>query len=454
MTDASLPTPGEIAALFSRRALWQSWLDVEAALAETQAELGIIPAGAAAEIRRHARLDIIGEAALAADIARTRAPVASLVRLLAGACGADAGGFVHWGATTQNVMQTGRALLMRRAHEALMRRFAAVLDRLADLAGTHAETVTVARTNIRHALPITFGFRVAGWIEEYLRHGERFAEAAPRVFRAQWGGAVGAMHAIGEQGPELNRRLAARLGLGWFDIPSRAALDTLAEYVMLLGLFAATCGRIARDLYLMMADEFGEVTEDLGEAVIGSSTMPHKVNPKIAVQVIALAARVRAQVPLALEAMQPGFEGDAAHNQMMSAAIDQTCPLAYDLACLMDDLLAAIRLRPEAMRRNLDATGEMMASENAMMLLAPVIGRTAAHDLVHHAVAEAAATGGDIAGRIAAAPELAGRMERGTIARALDPARYTGLSTDLARSMIAPARSLAARLRGEATGGS
>ncbi len=446
------PAPAEIAALFSRQSVWQSWLDVESALAATQAELGMIPAEAAREIAARARLETIGEAGLAADIAKTRAPVVSLVRLLSRACAGEAGGFVHWGATTQNVVQTGRVLLMRRAHAALMRRLAAILDRLAGFAEAEAGTVTVARTNIRHALPITFGFKAGGWIEEFLRHEERFREAAPRVFRAQWGGAVGAMHAVGEAGPELNRRLAARLGLGWHEIPSRAGLDTFAEYVLLLGMFAATCGKIARDLYVMMSDEFGEVIEDLGEEVIGSSTMPHKVNSKIAVHVIALSARVRAQVPLALEAMQPSFEGDGANNQMLSALIDQACPLAYELAAQMDELLAAIRLRPAAIGRNLAMSGAFMASENAMMALAPLLGRTVAHDIVHHAIAEAVETGGDLATLIAAAPDAAGRFDAAMVRDALDPSSYIGQSVALARGMVGPARAAAARLRDRANG--
>ncbi len=255
------------------------------------------------------------------------------------------------------------------------------------------------------------------------------------------------MHAVGERGPELNRRLATRLGLGWYTIPSRAGLDTFAEYILLLGMFAATCGKIARDFYLMMADEFGEAVECLGDEVVGSSTMPHKVNSKIAVQVIALSARVRAQAPLALEAMQPSFEGDAGHNQIVSAMIDQTCPLAYELAARMDELLASIRLRPDAMRRNLEATGALTASENAMMILAPVIGRTAAHDLVHHAVAEAAETGQSLASLLCAAPAIAGRVDPGQIADSLDPGPYTGLSAALARDMVARARRAADELR-------
>jgi 3-carboxy-cis,cis-muconate cycloisomerase len=204
------PSVTAIAALFSHRSIWEAWLEVEASLAETQAELGMIPLSAAEEISRKASFDFIDETALAQDIERTRAPIVSLVRALSAACAGDAGGYVHWGATTQNVMQTGLALLMVRAHAAFMARFDDILASFADLAETHAATVTVARTNLRHALPITFGFKVAGWIEEWLRHRERFESAAPRIFRAQWGGAVGAMHAVGAIGPKLNQRLARK----------------------------------------------------------------------------------------------------------------------------------------------------------------------------------------------------------------------------------------------------
>ncbi|MCQ8782397.1 lyase family protein [Mangrovibrevibacter kandeliae] len=427
-------TLAEVTALFSRRALWSSWLEVEAALAETQAELGIVPAAAAAEICANAELDILGEAALAADIERTRAPVVSLVRLLAAACAGDAGGYVHWGATTQNVMQTGLALQMQRAHAGLMARFDAVLRQLASLAETHAETLTVARTNLRHALPITFGFKAAGWIEEWLRHRDRFAEAAPRVFRAQWGGAVGAMHAVGAAGPELNRRLAARLSLGHYTVPSRAALDCTAEYALLLALVSGTVSKIARDLYTMMADEFGEAAEALDADVVGSSTMPHKVNPKSVVRVLALAARVRAQVPLALEAMQPGFEGDGANNLMIGALAGEACPLGFELLDRFAALLDELDLDPARMAANVAINGPLLASENLMMALAPTIGRTRAHDLVHHAVAEAVADGRPLANTILASPDVAG-VPAATIHASLDPAGYVGLSAGLAREM-------------------
>ncbi|MGH6882796.1 MAG: lyase family protein, partial [Hypericibacter sp.] len=437
---ASRPGLDEIRASFMRRSLWQAWLDVEAVLAEVQAELGLIPVAAAAEIRSKANLVAIGEDALAADIARTRAPILSLARALGNACAGDAGGYVHWGATTQNVLQTGRTLLMRRAHDAFMVRFGDVMEKLADLAESGAETLTVGRTNHRHALPITFGFKAAAWIEELLRHRDRLVGAEPRVFLSLWGGAIGAMHAFGEHGPELNRRLSQRLGLFPMAVPSRAGTDYIAEYVLLLALFSATCSKIARELYALMADEFGEVYEQLGDGVVGSSTMPHKVNSKVAVQVIAVAARLRSQVPLALEAMQPTHEGDAANNQMLYGLMDSICPLAYELILEMDALLGCIRPVPERMRRNLELSASVIAAENAMMALAPVLGRTRAHDLLHHAVAELADAGGSLAEVLLGKPEIRAAVDERILREALDPARYTGRSAILAREMAGRAR--------------
>jgi 3-carboxy-cis,cis-muconate cycloisomerase len=437
-----------VRALFSRRSLWQSWLDIEATLAEVQGELGIIPAASAAEIRSKANFDAISEDALAADADRTMAPVLSLARALSAACSPEAGSHVHWGATTQNVMQTGRTLLMRRAHAAFMERFGEMLDKLAGLAETHAETLTVARTNYRHALPVTFGFKVAGWIEEMLRHRDRFAGAEPRVFMSLWGGAVGAMHAFGEHGPEINLRLSERLGLHPMRVPSRAATDPVAEYVMLLALFSATCSKIARGLYSLMADEYSEISEQLGGDVVGSSTMPHKINSKVAVEAIALAAQLRSQVPLALEAMQPSHEGDVANNCMMYGQMETICPLAYELVDAMDEMLGCIAVDTGRMRRNLDHSADFIAAENAMMVLAPVIGRNRAHDLLHHAIDHAVAQPGSLVDELWQHDEIRGAISRQTLEEALDPRHYTGRSAEMAREMAICARLAAREIRG------
>jgi len=441
------PGLADVRAMFTHRGVWQSCLDVEAALAEVQAELGLIPAGAAVEIRSKANLVAVDVDALAADIERTRAPILSLARALSNACAGEAGGYVHWGATTQNVRQTARTPLMRRGHDAFMVRLGDVLEKLAGLAESSAETLTVGRTNHRHALPITFGFKAAAWIEELLRHRDRLVGAEPRVFLAQWGGAIGAMHAFGEHGPEINRRLSRRLGLFPMAVPSRAGTDPVAEYVLLLALFSATCSKIARELYALMADEIGEVYEELGDEVVGSSTMPHKVNSKVAVQAIAAAARLRSQVPLALEAMQPTHEGDSANNEMLYGLMDGICPLAYELIVEMDALLGCIRLAPERMRSNLELSAAYIASENAVTALAPALGRTRAHDVVHDAVAELTAGGTGLADVLLGKPEIRAAVSDQALRESLDPARYTGLSAQMAREMAAAGRAAARELQ-------
>jgi len=446
-TLTARPDPADIRALFSRRSLWQSWLDVEAALAEVQGELGIIPPAAAAEICRKANLTAIDEQALAADIERTRAPILSLAHFLGDACAGDAGGYVHWGATTQNVLQTGRTLLMRRAHAAFMVRFGDLLEKFAALAESSADTLTVGRSNRRHALPITFGFKVAGWIEELLRHRDRLVSAEPRVFLSLWGGAMGAMHAFGEHGPEINRRLAQRLGLYPMAVPSRAGTDYVAEYVLLLAMFGATCAKIAREFYTLMADEYGEVYESLGDGVVGSSTMPHKINPKVSVQAIATAARLRGQVPLALEAMQPTHEGDVANNLMLYGLMESICPLAYDLITDMNALLDCVRLVPERMRQNLERSGPLIAAENAMMVLAPAIGRNHAHTLLHDAIEAAAGGNRGVIDILLDDPAVSAAFDRAALEAAFDPARYTGHSAAMAHEMSAAAQSAADELR-------
>jgi len=455
MKETALETDGQsspgtgIRQYFSPRAKIQARLEVEVALAEVQAELGMIPPHAAEEIARKGHLRCLDEAALQQDIARTRAPIVSLVRFLARACDGDAGSYVHWGATTQNVMQTADVLIMRRTHTLLLGRLAGCLEALAGLAEQGADMAMAGRTQRRQALPITFGFKAAVWIDELLRHEERLRGAEQRVFTLIFGGAVGAMHAFGAMGPKLNRRLAERLALGYFEIPSRTANDQLVEYVLLLAMLGASCGKIAQELYLLMSDEFGEVMEGLGNAVIGSSTMPHKVNSKVAVSAIALSAQIRAQVGLALEATQISHEGDGAMNQMMYAAMDNACPLAYDLLTAMEELLQKLLLVPERMRANLELTAGQINCEHVMMELAKAGGgRQWAHDVVHDAVLQATASNRSIEAVLCGNAQVTAIMSVSDIRAALLPAAYTGECSNMARGSAVRAREGASRIRG------
>lgn len=430
---------------FSRPRLWQAWLSVEAALAEAQAEIGMIPDWAAREIADKANLEHLDLAVLEASSARVMAPIAALVRHLSEATG-EAGGYVHWGATTQNVMQTGRVLLVRDVQREIRRGLGRILTLLSDWAETHAATVTAGRTNNRHALPITFGFKAAGWIAELSRQIERFDAAEAQLYQLHFGGAIGAMHAYGSDGPALCEALARRLGLSAALVPDRVSLDGLAGYVLSMGLFASGAGRIASELYDLMRDEISEVSEDLGHHVVGSSTMPHKVNPKYVVDVLACGARVRALAAPAMEAAMPQHEGDAACNQLMANTLDSAASLGWELVIRLEKCLGKILIHPEAMARNLSLSAEVIATENLMMILAPRIGRTQAHDLVHEAIAKYLSGQGCLRDLLLSDARISAVISPADLGAALDPSNYLGESASIARQAAASGRQIAARL--------
>jgi 3-carboxy-cis,cis-muconate cycloisomerase len=291
-TSLRIDDPG-VRALFTEAARFQSWLDVEAALAQAQAELAIIPQAAAREITRKAHLKHLDLAAVRAGLAKTGHPLVPLVWELDRACEGDAGGYVHWGATTQNVTQTGQLLQVRRAHDIFLRQLARILTALADLAERTKDAVLPGRTHGQHAVPATFGFKVAVWIDELCRHVERLRGCEPRVFVAMLGGGAGTLASLGEAGLATQEKMAATLGMRAMLVPARTIGDHQAEYVTLLGMLAATCSKIGREVYTLMKQEFGEVEEPVPPGTVGSSTMPQKRNPKLSQDIIAAAAQIR-----------------------------------------------------------------------------------------------------------------------------------------------------------------
>lgn len=450
---SSSELPDSVAPLFSREATWQAWLTVERALALTQGELGLIPAEVAARIAEKATLDTIDSNALAVDIERTMSPVMSLVRALATACGEPAGGHVHLGATTQNVIVTGKMLQLRRAHQLLLTRSASILERLAGLAENGADWPCVARTNQRHALPITFGYKVAGWIEEAERQIERLKAVEARAFVLTFGGASGAMHSYGQNGQPLAATMAGRLGLGVSRVHSRAGMDGLVEYVGVLGLYAVGAERLGQALYTLMGNEFEEVSEQQNDTVVGSSTMPHKFNPKYVVKLLTAAATLRSLVAPALETALPSHEGDAACNFRLYDLLDRAGALAYEVATALDTLLARLQPHPRRMADNLHRDAASLMSEQLMLALADTLGRQAAHDRVHDAIVASHARGVPLADTLYADDAIRQRYpSRAALDAALEPSDHVGESSAIAHTMAASARRCAAHTREHADG--
>src|SRR5499425_72735 len=445
-TSLRIDDPG-VRALFTEAERFQSWLDVEAALAQAQAELGIIPEAAAREITRRSHLKYLDLAAVRAGLAKTGHPLVPLVWELDRACDGDAGGYVHWGATTQNVTQTGQLLQVRRAHEIFLRQLAAILTSLADLAERTKDFVMPGRTHGQHAVPATFGFKVAVWIDELGRHVERLRAAEGRVFVAMLGGGAGTMASLGPIGMAVQAKMAERLGMTAMAVPARSIGDHQAEYVSLLGLLAATCSKLGREIYTLMKQEFGEVEEPVPPGTVGSSTMPQKRNPKLSQDVVAAAAQLRALVPLALEAMQTEHEADRTTSIMMSRAIVGACELTGDMLQRLIALFEGLQVFPERMRENLDLSGGLIMAEALMLELGRQIGRQRAHDAVYDAAQASVTESRAFRDMLAKDPHVSARLSSQQIDALLDPARYTGLCRQFAERGAAAGREMAAALR-------
>jgi adenylosuccinate lyase len=320
---------------------------------------------------------------------------------------------------------------------------------MADLAERGAEMPMAGRTHGQHAVPATFGYKVAVWMDELLRHVERLEQAAPRLFVAMLGGGAGTFASLGKNGPPVQAALGKHIGMGSMQVPSRALGDHLAENMCILGMLAATCGKIAREIYTLMKTEFGEVEEPVPPGTVGSSTMPQKRNPKLCQDVIALTAEVRALVPLALEAMQTEHEADRTTSLMMDSAEARACIAMGDALSRLGEVMKGLRLDPERMRRNLDLGGGSIMAEAIMLELGATLGRQHAHDVVYDAAQASFVEGRPFSTVLAADPRVTAHLDPRAIDRLLDPVAYTGLCADMARATAKRARAAAVSIARE-----
>lgn len=444
-TSLRVRDPG-IRDLFTLEASWQSWLDVEAALAIAEAEVGVVPQDAADIIASKSRVELLDRDNIFEGLRRTGHQLVPVVWELTRICGEDAGKYVHWGATTQNIVQTGDLLLLRKAHGIFLGQIGTILTAMADLAERTSDMALPGRTHGQHAVPATFGLKVAVWIDELSRHVDRLRGAEPRIFQALLGGAAGTMASFGEQGPEIQRRMAHHLGMRPMVVPSRTIGDHQAEYVSLLGLLAATCSKIGREIYTLMKQEFGEVEEPVPPGTVGSSTMPQKRNPILSQDVVAAAAQVRALVPLAMEAMMTEHEADRTTSLMIRRALQQACEQTGDILERVRMLMEGLEVFPERMRRNLDLSDGLIMAEALMLSLGEHVGRQTAHDVVYEAAQAAARDKTSFRDLLSKDAEIRRHLEEEQIAALLDPSAYTGVCARFATEQAGKARALGKEL--------
>ena len=388
-SDSSLFAPlfGDpaMAGLFSDEQFVRRLLEVEGALACAQARLGVIPALEAERIQAACRTLAVDMAQLSAATERDGFPIIGLIGQVRAQVGAPASDFVHFGATTQDIMDTALILQARAALELLEADLNNLVHRLAALADQHRHTLMAGRTHSQQALPITFGFKVANWLVPLTRHRQRLAEIRPRLLVVQLGGAVGTLAALGEAGLMVQEALAGELGLGALSMPWHTQRDNLAELAAWLALVSGSLAKMAQDIILMAQTEVAEVREAADQSRGGSSTMPQKANPR-ASEVVMAAARANASLLASMfQALAPEHERGTGSWQTEWLALPQM--FANTASALKKSLFLSEQLvvDPARMQANVRASNGLMLSEALSFLLAQTMDRARARQLVREA---------------------------------------------------------------------
>lgn len=426
---------------FSDRALIQRYIDAEIALAKAEARVGVIPAAAAEVIAREARIERIDFDHMREETDIVGYPILPLVHQLVEMCG-DAGRYVHWGATTQDIMDTAVALQVRDALDMIEADIRALRGILADLALKHRDTPMAGRTHLQQALPVTFGYKVAIWLAMFDRHQQRLQELRPRVAVVEFAGAAGTLASLGDHGFAVQQAMAEELGLGVPATTWHVARDGFAEAVNLLALITGSLGKIALDIMIMASTEFAEVYEPFVKGRGASSTMPQKRNPISSELMLAASKAVRQHAGLMVDAMVQDFERATGPWHAEWIAIPESFILTAGALNQARFALGGLIVDTDRMKVNLGISKGLIVAEAVMMGMAPFIGRQQAHDVVYDACRAVNEKGGTLADALAALPEVTRHFDRATIDRLTDPSNYLGLAPQMVDRAIELSRGI------------
>jgi 3-carboxy-cis,cis-muconate cycloisomerase len=421
--------------IFEDAALLARYTEVEIALAKAQGRLGVIPAQAAKDIAAKCDASKLDPARLKQETETVGYPILPLVRQLAAQCG-EAGKFLHWGATTQDIMDSAVVLQVRDALALIEQDLAALRSILARQAKRYRDTPMAGRTHLQQALPVTFGYKLAIWLSMIDRHAERLAQLRPRVLVGQFAGAAGTLASLGEQGMAVQEALMAELGLARPAATWHAARDGLAEAVNFLGLVTGSLGKIAYDVMLMASTEVGEVAEPFVQGRGASSTMPQKRNPISSELILAAAKAVRQHAGLMLDAMVQDFERATGPWHAEWIALPEAFILTGGALHQAKFMLDGLIVDEARMRGNLDMTHGLIVAEAVMMGLAPHLGRNEAHDVVYDACRSVAEKGGSLADALAKLPSVSKHLDRQALEKLTDPANYLGAAREMVDRVV------------------
>ena len=444
----------ELRRLFEDEGRFRAWLEILAALAEAQADVGLVPRAAARAISDHARIELLDPEVVAAETRATGHSTLGLIRAWQQALPEEAREWVYYGATVQDLSDTWTSLVMCLVADVVERDLGRAETAALDLARLYRDTVMCGRTHGQPGLPVTFGFKAAVWASELRRHRERLAEARPRFEMVQLGGALGTMEFWGERALPLLAAFAERVGLAAPAVPWITARDGVAEFLGLLAMVTATLGKIGNEVYELQRPEIGEVREPFTPGQVGSITMPHKRNPELSEHLVTLARVVRAHAAVGVEGMVHEHERDGRAWKAEWVVVPEACLLTGTALSFAVRLLEGLEVDAARMRANLDAGGGYVLSEPVMRAAADRLGKHAAHRIVYEAAIAGQARGQSLREAVLADERLAAVIDPAELDALLDPARALGAAPAFVDRVLAGAggESVAAGTGGQPAG--
>jgi adenylosuccinate lyase len=428
----------EMRELFTEEAKLQAWLDVEAALAKVHAELGNIPKTAADEIAKKANINYVKVARVDEIEKEINHDVMAMVRALEEQCSGDAGKYIHYGATSYDIVDTALALQMKRALDVLQNRIKSWLKVLLKMCEDHKETITIGRTHGQHAIPTTFGMKFAVWAAEVSRHLDRLDEMKKRALQGKMSGAVGTMASFGSKGFEIQNAVMKNLGL----LPSLVTnqvvqRDIHAEVMVFLAYVASTADKIAREIRNLQRTEISEVFEPFKEKQVGSSTMAQKRNPHQSERIVSLARRIKSNIIVAFDNIALEHERDLTNSANERIIIPEGFILTDYILSQLISILQGLEFNLENIEKNLDLTqGQIFSEEIMIELVKKGIGRQDAHELLRKCGIKSRAEGKHLRDVLLEEPSLSKLISQQELDEWFNPKNYLGTAVEQVEKVI------------------
>lgn len=434
----------EMKSIFSEDHRIDLQLKVEAALARAHAKVGNVPRSAAREITSQASISIVTRERVYEIEAETKHDVMAVVKALSEKCG-DAGRYVHLGATSNDIIDTTTALQFKAALEIVEKDLLALLLTLTDMAQRHRDTMCMGRTHGQNAIPTTYGFKVAGYASEVMRHLERVRECRKRVCVGKLSGAIGTAAALGPKAREVQAIMMKDLGLGYEEAATQVVCrDRYTELVCLMANICTSCERYATEIRNLQRSEIAEVAESFdAKKQVGSSTMAQKRNPITSENVCGLSRVVRGFITPTFENMILWHERDLSNSSAERFTLPHVMALTDDILMKMESVFRGLTVNKDNMLKNIAAAKGMIMAEPVMMALTSKdIGRQEAHEIVRTRSMMAEEKGWDLGKALLQDPLVKKHFTKAELAQVMDPANYLGFAPQMTDDVVAKARKI------------